>query len=329
MDLSKLTKKTLKVSRGFTYTYYSAGAQEAKPTIALFHGWPDSAKVWAGFVNDYLLPHGYGVIAQDCLGYGETSKPTDIESYGWQHITTDIAEILDAENVPKVISLGHDWGSGLAQRLYHFYPSRVQALVMVNAPYMPPSGDFDLDSVNARTREAFGMGLFEYWHFFASEDGPGIMNRNLESVYSALFGDPHTWQNTFCTPGGMRKWISEGHTQPTLQYATPEHKADFMDRFSEEVGFQASCCYYKSTVFGVQNKAEKLAAEGTMMVNVPTLFWGVEQDYVCRPAGLQPSIQAGLLPNLKIVTREGGHWALLEKPAQFGQDVLGWLQETF
>jgi pimeloyl-ACP methyl ester carboxylesterase len=48
MDLSKLTQKKLDVSRGFTYTYYTFPAQGSKPTLILFHGWPDTARLWAG-----------------------------------------------------------------------------------------------------------------------------------------------------------------------------------------------------------------------------------------------------------------------------------------
>ena len=102
-----------------------------------------------------------------------------------------------------------------------------------------------------------------------------------------------------------------------------------MDRFGKEGGFEASVCWYKAYVFQVQSEADKSVAEDAKTVKVPVLYWGGEQDFVCRPALLQSSIDAGLLPNVKSVTREGGHWALLEKPAEFGQDVLGWLQQTF
>jgi pimeloyl-ACP methyl ester carboxylesterase len=329
MDLSSLEEKTLQVSRGLTYTYYTSPARDSKPTIALFHGFPDTAKIWAGLINNYLVPHGYGIVALDCLGYGKSSKPTDTKAYGYQHMTADIAEILDTESLTRVISFGHDTGSGLAQRFYHFYPSKVSGLVMVNVPYFPSTGDFDLDSVNEATRQLYGLGIFECWHLFAAEDGAALMNQNLESVYAISFGDHETWRDVLCAPGGARKWITEGRTQPTLPYATAEHKADYMDRLTKDLGFDGPLRWYKAMVSEVQNEAEKLLPPERNLVKVPAFFWGGEQDYVCRPDGLQPHIEAGLLPNLKIVTRRGGHWALLEKPADFGRDVLAWLGETF
>ncbi|KAL5585845.1 hypothetical protein FOVSG1_013537 [Fusarium oxysporum f. sp. vasinfectum] len=328
MSLSKLTKKSFQVSRGFTYTYHTSPAQDSKPTLVLFHGWPDTALLWAGLISDYLVPHGYGIVALDCLGYGGTSKPTDPYSYAWRHITADAIEILDAENLDKVISLGHDWGSVTCQRLYNFYPSRVYGVVMVNVAYSPPTGKFDLDTMNEMTREAFGYGISEYWHFFTADDGASLMNQNLESVYSAAFAEPQTYLKIFCEPDAMRKFISEGWTQPTLPYFTPEHKTDFMDRFGKD-GFDAPSCWYKAYTLGVQNKSDNLVDEDAKTVKVPALYWGGEGDVICKPDLLQSSVDAGLLPKLKRVTREGGHWALLEKPVEFGQDVLGWLQANF
>ncbi|KAH7255056.1 Alpha/Beta hydrolase protein [Fusarium solani] len=290
MDLSKLTQKKLDVSRGFTYTYYTFPAQGSKPTLILFHGWPDTARLWAGSSIISL-----------------TSKPTDVASYAYQHMTADITEILDAEKLFTVISVGHDWGSALAQWLYNLHPSRVAGLIMVNVSYIPPSQKFDLNVVNELTRKTYGFG-----------------------IYDVAFGDPYTWLTNWCSPGGMRKFITEGHTQPTLPYATSEHKEDFMDRFGKPPGFEAPSCWYKAFLVPEQSKADYLlVSEDAKVVNVPAFFWGGEQDFVCRTAAPQPSIDARYLPKVKGVTREGGHWALLEKPAEFGQDVLDWLEETF
>ncbi|CAG9942463.1 unnamed protein product [Clonostachys rosea f. rosea IK726] len=330
MDLSKLTKKTLKVSRGYTYTYYTSPAQGAKPTLILFHGWPDSALLWAGLINDYLVPNGYGVVALDCLGYGETSRPTDAKEYAWPKMAGDAVEILDAESLTKVISLGHDWGSAMCQRFYNYHPSRVSGLVMLNVAYMPPTGQFDLDETNKATKAAFGVGLLEYWHFFTAEDAAEIMTKNLDSVYSVAFGDPMSWLENWCSPGGMRNFISNGRTQPVSPYATDEHKRDFESRFKpEKGGFASSLCWYRAAKEGVQSEAEKSIPDESKIVNVPAFFWGGEDDQVCRPVALQGSIAAGLLPKVKSVVRPGGHWALLERPADLGEDLVSWLRETY
>ncbi|KAK2040633.1 alpha/beta-hydrolase [Colletotrichum somersetense] len=182
MDLSKLNKKTANVPRGFTYTYHTSPAKYSKPTLILLHGWPDNVRVWAGFINDYLLPQGHGIMALNDLGYGDSSRPTDEKVYACDGLAADYIAILDAEGVDNVIAIGHDWGSLFAQRLYNFYPARIRGLVMVTVACVPPSGSFHLNELNALTEKIFGYRVYDYWSFFASEDAAGIINRNLESV---------------------------------------------------------------------------------------------------------------------------------------------------
>lgn len=68
---------------------------------------------------------------------------------------------LDHENINKVISLGHDWGSGLAQRLYNYHADRVIGLVMLNVALIPPTPEpFDLDEVIKLTTQFFGYGTY-------------------------------------------------------------------------------------------------------------------------------------------------------------------------
>jgi soluble epoxide hydrolase/lipid-phosphate phosphatase len=159
--MDSLDKKTFKVSRGFTYTYYTSPARDSLPTIILFHGWPDTAELWEGVITDYLKPAGYGIVALDCLGYAGTSKPIDYKAYNMQHMSKDAIDILDHEKLDKVISLGHDWGCGIAQRLYNFHPDRVIGLVMLNVSYLVPTPEpFDLDKTIALTTQFFGYGTF-------------------------------------------------------------------------------------------------------------------------------------------------------------------------
>lgn len=332
MDLSKLNQIKHQVPRGYTYNYYTSPAKASKPTIILFHGWPDTAALFAGFINNHLLPAGYGIIAVDCLGYGGTSKPTSMHEYAWNHMTADIVSILDKENHSTVISLGHDWGCAIAQRLYNYHPARVLGLVLLNVAYVPATGDpLDLDAVNAATKEAFGHkgGIYEYWHLFTADDGTAVENANLESLYTAAFGDPKSWLDIWTTPNGMRAWLEAGKTQEVLPFADANHKADFMERLSKDGGLEAPNCWYKAYASNVQSQADAKLPKENVTINVPVYYWGGEEDYVCRPQLIQGPIDAGYLPDVKCQTRPGGHWALLQGPEVFGKDVVGWLEERF
>ena len=43
------------------------------------------------------------------LGFGRTSRPTDVEYFKMSGMAADIIEILDNEKLGKVIGVAHDW----------------------------------------------------------------------------------------------------------------------------------------------------------------------------------------------------------------------------
>jgi soluble epoxide hydrolase/lipid-phosphate phosphatase len=159
--MDSLEKKTISVSRSLTYTYYTSLARDSLPTCLLVHGWPDTAELWSDLITNHLQPAGYGVVAIDCLGYGGTSKPTDYQSYNFQRMSQDVVDILNNEKLDKVISLGHDWGCGLSQRVYNYHPDRVSGVVLVNVAYLAPTPEpFDLDQTLELTSQFFGYGTY-------------------------------------------------------------------------------------------------------------------------------------------------------------------------
>ena len=324
----KVTKKTITVPRGYTYTYYVSSASGSKPTILLCHGWPDTAHLWTNVVNNHLLPAGYGVVVPDLLGYDGTSKPTDKAEYTMDLMSADLVAILDAESLQTVVSLGHDWGAGMAQRFYNFYPSRTSGLVLLNVGYIAPmTGPFDLDAVLELTQKIFGYGTYWYWKLFTAEDGPQVLNSHPESVYDICHADPETWLQTFCKPDGFRNFVTNGQTQPVQAYAEGKSRDDFVQRMSRD-GFEGPQCWYKAWV-NLGHEADQKISKDAVVVNVPCLFWGGKDDKVCRPEALEDPKSKGLLPHLTTNVREGGHWAFLATPDVFGKDLTNWLDQTY
>ena len=96
------------VSRGLIYHYYLSKAVNGKPNLLFCHGFPSKSNDWR-YIVPYFKRRGYGIIVPDMLGYGGTDKPTDPSAYVGSKIAKDLVEILDAENIEKVIAIGHDW----------------------------------------------------------------------------------------------------------------------------------------------------------------------------------------------------------------------------
>jgi soluble epoxide hydrolase/lipid-phosphate phosphatase len=100
--------KSTKTKRGFTYSYQRAVADAGKPTLLFLHGFPEGSYCWRNQVK-YLGQKGYGVVCPDLLGYGGTSKLTDVKAYSFKGHCQDLTDILDHEGVQKVVVIGHDW----------------------------------------------------------------------------------------------------------------------------------------------------------------------------------------------------------------------------
>ncbi|KAI0013579.1 Alpha/Beta hydrolase protein [Xylariaceae sp. FL0662B] len=146
--MESFRRKTITTSRGFTFSYHVSTANSTQLTLLFQHGFPDDAHLWNGIARKLTRRH---LIIPDLLGYSNTSKPTDLAAYNSAGHCGDLVEILDAEHVEKVISVRHDYGAILAQRLYNLHPDRVAGLVLLGLGYLLPSADPpSLEKANAK-----------------------------------------------------------------------------------------------------------------------------------------------------------------------------------
>ena len=98
-----------RLTDGTTYAYVSIAPNDpGKPTFLLLHGFPSSSWDWRHQVSA-LHKRGYGVIAPDLLGYGDTDKPREVEAYAMKRMSAHIDEILEREGVEKCVGVAHDW----------------------------------------------------------------------------------------------------------------------------------------------------------------------------------------------------------------------------
>lgn len=328
--MDRFEKKTLKTSRGYTYTYYVADGDKSLPTLVFHHGWPDHAAMWKDVATG-LRSTNHPMIIPDMLGYDGTDKPTDPAEYRFDKMTKDIIEIIDAEGSPKVVSIGHDWGSSAASRLYNYYPDRVVGLINLNVPYMPPSGDeFDLDAFNTLTKETLGAPLFAYWSVFAAPDGPKILYDNLERTFNAQHSAGKEMAKLFTVPDGMRNYLTNGGPEFGLRkYAQdPVFKKTFIDRMRRD-GFEGPQCWYVATKDNHQSAIEKTLPKDRMVVKVPALYLGATDDAVCRPEIMTP-YKAQLLPKLEEAEMiDAAHWVPYEAPDEVVKRIAPWLKKTF
>ena len=110
------------------------------PVILFVHGFPD---FWYSFRQQMDgLSDRFRCAAMDTRAYNRSGKPKGVESYSLDLLQSDVAAVIDALEVEKVILVGHDWGGFICWTFAMRYPERVDKLVIMNLfhPH-PPVGE--------------------------------------------------------------------------------------------------------------------------------------------------------------------------------------------
>ncbi|CAH0474109.1 unnamed protein product [Peronospora belbahrii] len=103
----------------------------------MVHGWPD---LWFGWRNPIqaLSSMMYRLIVPDVRGFGQSSTPQSVESYGAKNICNVLIALLDALEIAKAVFVGHDWGGHMVWRNCLYHPDRAIAVCGVCNTYDPP-----------------------------------------------------------------------------------------------------------------------------------------------------------------------------------------------
>jgi pimeloyl-ACP methyl ester carboxylesterase len=99
--------------------------------VMLLHGWPDTADLWRHQVPALVADH-YRVIAPDLRGFGESSRPAEIQAYDMSHMVGDVIGVLDHLSIPRVHLVGHDWGAAISWMTAALVPDRVASVTALS-----------------------------------------------------------------------------------------------------------------------------------------------------------------------------------------------------
>ncbi|KAF2967064.1 hypothetical protein GQX73_g6526 [Xylaria multiplex] len=317
-----VSTKTLVTTSGYTYAYdYAPATNTSKPTVLLLHGFPASRHDWEDTIPA-LTAQGYGVIAPDLLGFGDSSKPTELEAYNLKDIVGHLAEILDAEGLKDVVGVGHDVGSNVLSRATAWIPERFTKLVFVTVPYSPAGNLFDVDAINARSLELRGYAQFGYWYFFNSWDTANIISRNLESFFSlAWFANASAWGTEFANIGAARAWIAANRTTELPSWVTPEYRDRWLRLYSQPNITVSTLNYYQALLRGVHAAEESVLTDEDRTLRVPVLGVGSAKDQVATPDLQKASLEQWAAAGFEQQIVDSGHWIMQEKGDELN-DIL-------
>lgn len=115
---------------GIRLHYVRAGSG---PLILFLHGHPRIWALWRAQLTEFGRDHL--AVAPDLRGYGRSGQPKAVEAYAMPHLLRDLQGLLDHLGRERCILVGHDWGGYLAWVFAAAFPSRVERLVIANAPH--------------------------------------------------------------------------------------------------------------------------------------------------------------------------------------------------
>ncbi|KAI1746735.1 Alpha/Beta hydrolase protein [Xylaria castorea] len=318
-----LLTKTLVTTDGYTYTYdYTPATNASRPTILLLHGHPASRQDWENTIPA-LAAEGYGVVAPDLLGYGDSSKPTELEAYHLKGIVGHLTEILDAEGLNDVVGVGHDVGANVLSRVAAWIPERITKFVFVTVPYAPAGVFFDVDAINAQSLETRGYAQFGYWYFFNSWDTADIISCHLESFFSlAWHANESAWGTDFANIGAARAWLAANKTTELPSWVTPEYRDRWLHIFSQPNITISTLNYYQALLRGIHVAEEAVLTDEDRTFRVPVLAVGSANDKVATPDLQKASLEPWAVAGFEQLIVDSGHWIMQEKGDELNDILL-------
>ena len=262
--------------------------------VVLIHGFPELAYSWRHQIPA-ISEAGFRAVAYDQRGYGDSSKPEDIDAYALTNLAADAIGLLDVLGLEQATLVGHDWGSIVVWTAALMYPERVENVVSLNVPYRGWCAGFpSTEVIREKLADRFGYVL-------AFQD-TGVTEAAFES-------DPDAWLRTIYL--GIA-------ADPT--FMTDGEFAVYRDTFVDGGLFGP---------LGPYRNIDANAAATEYLANAPitqpTLMITADRDPI-----LPPTLAIGMerwVPNLEVAAISNtGHWTQQEQPRQVNEALISFLQ---
>lgn len=232
----------------------------------------------------------YRCVAPDLRGYGQSSRPTEVQAYKPRALLQDLTALiaLESPSQPAACVVAHDWGGALAWNLAIQHPELLQRLLIINAPH---PGAFVRELQHNPAQQAAS----QYMHYLRRPDAAQQLLADGARRLLAFFETDADQLPAWMTPALQARYLA--HWQTSLATA---------------------CLYYAASPLvpprGEDHSIQTLQLpENMLRTPVPTqLLWGM-----CDTA-LLPALLEGLehwVPRLDVEqVPDASHWLVHEQP---------------
>ncbi|UPK99572.1 hypothetical protein LCI18_010507 [Fusarium solani-melongenae] len=299
MTLELPQRESFATRSGNSYSYIHIQPTSRDTTLLLLHGFPSTLGDWVHQIR-YFSSKGYGILAPDLLGYGSSSKPTDVHQYRLKTMGDELIELLDHLNLQKVVGIGHDFGATLLSRLAAYHPDRWASLIFLAVGPPKLGTPFDIDMINKMTKEFLGF----------------------EMLGLIFCRDRQAWDEWFHPLGKMKQFVTEDRRLPIGPWYTDGLQKEHLKAFGVEDGYKGASTWYRMWMDNLFEPDEK--GFGDFQISQPALFvvpQEPEQSMV-----QQQRMLASWAPNLQTAKLDAGHWIHLERPDETNAAIQQFLE---
>jgi pimeloyl-ACP methyl ester carboxylesterase len=103
------------------------------PLMLFLHGAPDSSALYDAQVREFCGDHL--AVAPNLRGFPPSDAPDAVDAYRMPRLLGDVHGLLDHFERERCILVGNDWGGYVAWVFASAYPTRVERLIILNAPH--------------------------------------------------------------------------------------------------------------------------------------------------------------------------------------------------
>ena len=190
-----------------------------RPAVVFAHGLGCSHGHWMPVAR--RVARHRRVLAWDARGHGRSIVPAGV-AIDLQHISRDLAAMLDHHGLEQVVLVGHSMGALAVMRYLHDHGNgRVAALVLVD------------QSPRIVTDDLWRLGMFGHCSAAMLLDTIALARRDLaDTVLREIEGAGSAWWRARLAPDAalgrlLRRWLGRIDAAPLLDLAESLARADF------------------------------------------------------------------------------------------------------
>ncbi|KAH7217831.1 hypothetical protein DER44DRAFT_652102 [Fusarium oxysporum] len=290
-------------------------------TLLFLHGFPSTLTDCVHQIQ-HFSSEGYGVVALDLLGYGESSKPTDVNAYRLKPMSDEVIELLDHLDLKTVAGIGHDFGATLLSRMAAYHPSRWEALVFLAVGPPRLGTPFDVDMINTMTKQFLGYEMLGYIPWLADYRSQELLEKNAEATMSLMFcRNREAWETWFHPLGKMEEFVREDRRLPIASWYTEDLQKAHLKAFGSHDGYKGVCRWYrmwKDNLFAPDEQGFE-----DFHISQPVLF--IVPSEPEQSAAQQQQMLSSWTPNLQTVKLNTSHWVHIQAPSETNTTIQNFL----